>query len=70
MSSMRQGLELRAKGKGLYLRLFNSCHSGLGLITGIGNLAGNPATGGQPLPQVPQQLADIPVIGSILKMIW
>ena len=65
------GLELRAKkGKGLYLRPFNGSHSGLGLITGIANAVGNPATGGNPLPSLPQGLADIPIIGSIAKLLW
>ncbi len=64
-------LLLKAKrGKGLYLRLHSGNVYGDGLITGIANAVGNPATNGVPLPQVPQQLADIPIIGSIAKLLW
>ena len=65
------GLLLKAKkGKGLYLSPYSGNGYGDGLITGIGNLAGNPATGGQPLPQLPDAIANIPLLGTIAKLLW
>lgn len=69
--SCGSGLVLKARrGKGLYLRPYNGTGYGDGLITGIANAVGNPATGGQPLPQLPESIADIPIIGSIAKLLW
>src|SRR5277367_4866886 len=66
-------LKYKHNGKGLYLKPFSGSHTGLGLITAIGDMSGNPATHGVSLSQaapLPQSLADIPIIGSILKMIY
>ena len=55
------------KGKGLYLAPYSS---GSGLIRAIGDLAHNPATGGQPLPDIPDSIKNIPLIGSLASLLY
>jgi hypothetical protein len=56
------------KGRGLYLSPYSS--SGSGLIRAIGDLAHNPATNGQPLPDIPDSIKQIPLLGSLASLIY
>src|SRR6266853_1459686 len=69
--SCGSGLLLKAKrGKGLYLKPYSGDHTGSGIIRAIGNAVGNPASGGQPLPDIPDYIKNIPLIGSIASLLY
>jgi len=65
-------LQLKGKkGKGLYLRPHNSAErQGYGLITAIGDAVGNPASGGQSLPPLPDFVKNIPILGDLASLIY
>src|SRR6266853_5879383 len=69
--SCGSGLLLKAKrGKGLYLKPYSGDHTGSGIIRAIGNAVGNHASGGQPLPDIPDFIKSIPIIGSIASLLY
>ena len=57
------------KNKRLYLRPYNP-NIGGGIIRAIEDLAHNPATGGQPLPDIPDSIKSIPIIGSLAQLLY
>ena len=61
-------LQLKVKvGKGVYLKPY---HRGEGIIRAIGDAAGNPASGGRSLPDIPDYIKNIPILGTLASLIY
>src|SRR6266853_429682 len=63
-------LKYKHRGKGLYLKPYSSSRNGFGLISLIGNSVRKAQGDSTPMPSMPPELSQIPIIGSLLNMIY